>query len=292
MDILVNTTIATTERFVTSTDGTQIFAKAVGDPRLPSIVFVHGFALSALVWTSILHEKKLLKYFQMIAYDLRGFARSDKPRTASDYSSQLVADDFIAVANAFNATKPLFVGWSLGGSYASDILQHYGTAALSGIVCTASLPYSSDAISNPDTQSATLPGFVDLSNSTLALSSRIEFTRTLFNEPDRVPTEVLWSWMGSTIFVDPAVVPLVGGGRGAQNTSNLEEAARKGLPLFVLIGEADKLAVNSEIRSAVEGKWKDLTIHDIKNGSHAMFYEKQGEYVDQLLKFAKRLFKI
>ncbi|KAF5338154.1 hypothetical protein D9611_014561 [Ephemerocybe angulata] len=160
MDILVNTTIATTERFATSTDGTQIFAKAVGGPAAPE---------------------------HCIAYDLRGFARSDKPRTASDYSSQLVADDFIAVAKAFNATKPLFESRR---SYASDILQHYGTAALSGIVCTASLPYSSDAISNPDTQSATLPGFVDLSNSTLALSSRIEFTRTLFNEPDRVPTEV------------------------------------------------------------------------------------------------------
>lgn len=71
MASLINSTAtALTERLITSSDGAQIFAQAVGNPRLPTLVFIHGFALSTLVWASILQNADLLRYFRLVSHTL------------------------------------------------------------------------------------------------------------------------------------------------------------------------------------------------------------------------------
>ena len=117
------------ERLITSSDGVQIYATAVGQSHLPSLVFAHGIACSALIWASLLQNKELLKHFYLVswlpfssasithsplkkvAYDLRGHGRSGQPDTPAGYLSHLWAEDFANVAQAFNLTAPVFVGW-------------------------------------------------------------------------------------------------------------------------------------------------------------------------------------
>lgn len=50
---------------VKSSDGTEIFATAEGNPLKPSIVFVHGFALSGVVFDD-LFENRLLADFYLV----------------------------------------------------------------------------------------------------------------------------------------------------------------------------------------------------------------------------------
>jgi pimeloyl-ACP methyl ester carboxylesterase len=64
----LNATASVVEKFVTSSDGVEIFAQAVGDSRLPTLIFIHGLALSALVWVKILQDANLLKSFQLVGY--------------------------------------------------------------------------------------------------------------------------------------------------------------------------------------------------------------------------------
>ena len=54
-------------RYITSADGTKLYADAVGDPSKPSIVFIHGFALSASVFDSIFLEKSYTKEFYFVS---------------------------------------------------------------------------------------------------------------------------------------------------------------------------------------------------------------------------------
>lgn len=46
-----------------------------------------------------------------IRYDMRGHGRSGKPDSIEGYSSQLYADDFMAVIEAFNVKRPVVIGW-------------------------------------------------------------------------------------------------------------------------------------------------------------------------------------
>ena len=61
-------------RNITSADGTKLYADAVGDPSKPSIVFIHGFALSASVFDSIFLEKSDTNEFYLVS-NLRGILR-------------------------------------------------------------------------------------------------------------------------------------------------------------------------------------------------------------------------
>lgn len=47
-----------TAKTVRSADGTSIYAEARGDPRKPSIVFIHGFSMSTLVWNESLSDSR------------------------------------------------------------------------------------------------------------------------------------------------------------------------------------------------------------------------------------------
>lgn len=57
----------TTDKLVTSSDGAKIFAQSVGDARLPTLVFIHGFCYSTLVWASALRNADLQRHFHLVS---------------------------------------------------------------------------------------------------------------------------------------------------------------------------------------------------------------------------------
>ncbi|KAJ6484158.1 hypothetical protein C8R45DRAFT_931609 [Mycena sanguinolenta] len=84
-------------RFVTSADGTQIFAEARGDPSKPAV-----------------------------RYDTRGHGRSDKPTTAAAWVSQRLAEDFDAVVQSYTLIKPFVLACC--AIYGCPIQRHHTTA--------------------------------------------------------------------------------------------------------------------------------------------------------------------
>ncbi|TEB19335.1 alpha/beta-hydrolase [Coprinellus micaceus] len=285
----LNATASVVEKFVTSSDGVEIFAQAVGDSRLPTLIFIHGLALSALVWVKILRDANLLKSFQLVAYDLRGHGRSGKPDTLSGYSSELYAQDFAAVLKTFGIKSPILVGWSLGATIAADVTTYIEPDTLAGVVYTAALPWLGvNQIVATEWVQSLIPGLLATNDSNLSISTRIEFGTQLFNHPEAVPTDVLWSWIGSTILQPPSKFGFLMG--RTQDTTKLFEAGGNGLPLLVINGGADKYIDGEKVLEVVDGHFKDLTVHTVKNGSHAFFYEDQAEFVRELVKFGKRVF--
>lgn len=287
--ILTDSTAAPTERLITSLDGAKIFAQAVGDSRLPPLVFIHGFSLSSLVWASALRNVDLLRNFHLIAYDVRGHGRSSKPEDPAQYSSKHYAEDFISVTKAFNTTRaPILVGWSMGGSIASDVIEHY-PEALAGLVYVGAVPFIGSQLSvGTEWALSHLPPMFNLDNTSIGISSRIDFTNALFKDPEQVPVEILWSWLGSTLMLEPAKAMIVASRE--QNPTKLFEAGTRGLPLLVLDGDADKFILGDEVYKIVDGKFTDLTRHTTKDGSHVFFYEEEEVFVENVVKFAKRVF--
>ena len=105
------------EQFVTSVDGTKIYAESAGDRSKPTIVFSHGLAGTVLAWDSQFSDPDLRRDFHLVRYDLRGHGRSDKPAGEQAYESIKFAEDFKAVCDGFGVEKPFFAGWSLGGKF-------------------------------------------------------------------------------------------------------------------------------------------------------------------------------
>lgn len=119
---------------VTSRDGVRLAVQESGNPDGPPIIFIHGLLGSRLNWDAQVRSPELRRY-RIITYDLRGHGLSDKPSGAGPYrDGRRWADDLEAVIDGSHATRPVVVGWSLGGAVISNYLATYGDRRLAGAV--------------------------------------------------------------------------------------------------------------------------------------------------------------
>ena len=121
-------------RFVASVDGTQLHVLESGDPRARhGVVFVHGFALSSLVFDAQLAAAPMPGW-KRVAFDLRGHGRSQEG--PGDYLDPRVwADDLRTVIAASGLDEVVLVAWSYGGLVVGDFFSQGGRA--DGLVLVA-----------------------------------------------------------------------------------------------------------------------------------------------------------
>lgn len=97
---------------VPSVDGTRLAALVSGPPDAPTIVLVHGLALSQEIWTP--QRRGLERTFRVITFDLRGHGDSDDA-VSDDYDVDRLGEDVTAVIDALAGTRVVLVGHSMGG---------------------------------------------------------------------------------------------------------------------------------------------------------------------------------
>ncbi|KAJ3502188.1 hypothetical protein NLJ89_g8999 [Agrocybe chaxingu] len=277
------------QKVLRSSDGTEIFARAVGRSDNPSLVFVHGFAFSGMVWDELFKDKNLLREFYLVSYDMRGHGRSGKPKREKDHASRLYADDFAAVVKAFNLKSPILIGWSLGGTVACDICA-YLPKAISGIVYVAGFPYTGPVMNTIATPKilGMLPGFYSTDDVVYSATTKIEFIDINLKDPSNTPVSIKWAWLGGTVMQGPADSLLVVS--RVQDPEKLHQAGLAGLPLLLINASADKLIQGDAVEKTVKPYFKDLEVHTVEGGSHVMFYDDQEEFVQVLRRFARRVY--
>ncbi|MEW9920285.1 alpha/beta fold hydrolase [Marimonas sp. MJW-29] len=115
-----------------SSDGTRIAYTTTGDPGLPGILLIHGWAQQFICWRPIV--ERLSKRFHIVCMDLRGHGASDKPQSVEAYTeSDLWGSDVQAVITASNLDRPVLCGWSYGSRVIAAHLASFGDAHLSGV---------------------------------------------------------------------------------------------------------------------------------------------------------------
>ena len=85
---------------------------STGTDRAP-VLLSHGFSASAAMW-----EPNLAAFGAqrpVVAWDLRGHARSDAPDDAARYSHELALGDMAALLDEIGAPRAVLCGMSLGG---------------------------------------------------------------------------------------------------------------------------------------------------------------------------------
>ena len=106
--------IPSTSVDVTAIDGTRLHAEIFGANDAPTIVLVHGWCCSVRFWHYQLRD--LVDRFRIVAYDLRGHGRSDRPGNG-DYSTDALAADLEAVLRTCvrSGERVVIAGHSMGG---------------------------------------------------------------------------------------------------------------------------------------------------------------------------------
>jgi non-heme chloroperoxidase len=123
--------------FITTDDGTDIFYKDWGPRGAQTIMFHHGWPLSADDW-----DNQLLffrdKGFRVIAHDRRGHGRSGQPDTGNDMDTY--AADVIELARALDLKDAIHVGHSTGGGEVARYVARAEPGRVSKAVLISAIP--------------------------------------------------------------------------------------------------------------------------------------------------------
>jgi len=261
--------------FITGGGNTRLHLVETGNASGRPILFIHGFSQSCLSWTRQLNSD-LGDDFRLLAMDIRGHGRSDKPRDAYG-DPHLWADDVRAVIESLGLDRPILVGWSYGPLIILDYIRHYGEDALGGINFIGGVTkLGSDeatAVLMPEFL-ALIPGFfsTDAEESVKSLESLLR----LCIAPGP-PDEDLYRMLGSSV-VTPPYVRQAMFARAFDNDDLLPNVR---IPVLISHGTADrvvKLLAAEQIKASVP----HAELHVIDNAEHAVFWDQSRVYNDSL----------
>jgi pimeloyl-ACP methyl ester carboxylesterase len=112
------------------------------------VILIHGWPLTAQAWEPQVSVLRAAGY-RVVAYDRRGFGRSDKPE--SEYSYNVLADDLQRVLTQCELKDVTLVGFSMGGGEVARYISRHGESRLRSVVfASAVTPYLLQSADNPE----------------------------------------------------------------------------------------------------------------------------------------------
>ena len=106
-----------------------------GDGR--PVVLIHGWPLSGASWAAQVPALTKAGY-RVIAYDRRGFGKSDKPADGFDYDT--LSDDLAGIMDELDLEDATLVGFSMGGGEVARYISRHGEDRLRSVVFCSSRP--------------------------------------------------------------------------------------------------------------------------------------------------------
>ena len=118
----------------TTVSSINIFYQEYGTGK--PVIFIHGWPLNHEMWEYQLTE--LPKHnLRCIAYDRRGFGKSDRPWESYDYTT--LADDLNELITQLNLSAVTLVGFSMGGGEIARYIGKYGNDKIEKVVLISSV---------------------------------------------------------------------------------------------------------------------------------------------------------
>ena len=115
---------------------TKVHVEDSGGSGRP-VVLIHGWPLSGESWSEQVGPLSAAGH-RVVAYDRRGFGRSDKPSKGYDYDT--LADDLDGVLSELDLTDVTLVGFSMGGGEVARYVARHGEDRLHSVVFAAAIP--------------------------------------------------------------------------------------------------------------------------------------------------------
>lgn len=104
-------------------EGVPVHYQEAGDTNAPTLILIHGFVSSTLVWSEVFLPLAAAG-FRVIAPDLLGYGYSGKPRHG-DYTIEAQAQMIVGLMQRLEIESAILVGSSYGGAVAATIALDY-----------------------------------------------------------------------------------------------------------------------------------------------------------------------
>ncbi len=264
-------------------DGAKLYYKdwGAGDP----VILIHGWPLSSDSWDPITDALANAGH-RVIAYDRRGFGRSDQTWDGYDYDG--FADDLADVMKAAGATSNVsLVGFSMGGGeIARYMSRHQGKGVVRAALVASVVPYLLQTDDNPDgVPQATFDQMTqDM------LDNRPKFMRGFLNTffgvgfmSHPVSDEVLdLAW---NMTMQSGLHPTLKAAEAFSSTDFRGDLASFKVPTLIIHGTADKTVPIDPTARAAAVAIPDAQLMEYDGSPHGLFETDRERLIGDLMAF-------
>lgn len=266
-------------------DGTSLYVKDWGLGR--PVVLIHGWPLSADSWDDVAVALAEAGY-RAVAYDRRGFGRSEQPYGGYDYDT--LADDLADVIEQRELRDATLVGFSMGGGEVARYLTRHGTDRVRQAALIASVvPYMPRTDDHPEgTDPAVFEGMAEGIR-----RDRAEFFegffrdfygRTLIAHPTSDAT-IDWS---RQVAMQASLKATLDCAQAFASTDFRPDLRSFVVPTLIVHGTGDKtVPIDASARAAAAGIG-DATLIEYEGAPHGLLATHKTRVIDDLVAFLGR----
>lgn len=264
---------------------TKLYYKQWGPDTGRPVILIHGWPLNADSWDNVTHALAEAGN-RVIAYDRRGFGRSDQPCGGYDYDT--LTDDLKMVMEQTGATENVaLVGFSMGGGeIARYMSRHGGKGVTQAALISSIVPYMLKTDDNPD-------GVPE--NKLKEIGENVEKDRAKFFKSflkdfygdtmlkDTVSEEYMHHSWG--MCMQAGLRPTLACAESFGHTDFRGDLSAFNVPTLIIHGTKDKtVPIDATARQAVKGiKQAELIEYD--GAAHGVFASHTERLIDDLKSF-------
>ena len=264
-------------------DGAKLYYKdwGTGDP----VILIHGWPLSSDSWDPI-SDALAHAGHRVIAYDRRGFGRSDQTWDGYDYDG--FADDLADLMKATGATENVsLVGFSMGGGEVARYMSRFkGKGVVRAALVSSVVPYMLHTDDNPDgVPQATFDQMTqDM------LDDRPAFMRTFLGTffgvgfiTQPVSDEVLdLAW---NMCMQSGLHPTLKAAKAFSSTDFRGDLASFNVPTLIIHGTADKTVPIDPTARAAAAAISGAQLMEYDGSPHGLFETDRERLIGDLMSF-------
>lgn len=264
-------------------DGAQLYVKdwGAGDP----VILIHGWPLSSDSWDPV-SDALANAGHRVIAYDRRGFGRSEQTWNGYDYD--IFADDLADVMAATGATENVtLVGFSMGGGEVARYMsRHYGKGVVRAALVASVVPYMLQTDDNPD--GVPQETFDQMTQG--MLEDRPAFMRAFLNDffgvgwlKKPVSNEVLdWAWR---LTMQAGLRPTLKAAEAFSSTDFRPDLPSFKVPTLIIHGTADKTVPIDATARMAASLIDDVQLVEYVGSPHGLFETDRERLIGDLMAF-------
>lgn len=272
--------------YVKTRDGTNLFVKDWGQGR--PVILIHGWPLSSDSWDPQSMALADAGY-RVIAYDRRGFGRSDQPWTGYDYDT--LSDDLADVMQEAGVTDDAaIIGFSMGGGEVARYMSRHGGKGVSqaGLIGSV-VPFMLQTDDNPD-------GVPDEQLQDIGANikaDRAKFFRTFLDQfygvgfiTSPVSEETLdASW---NVAMQAGLKPTLACAESFGHTDFRPDLASFTVPTLIIHGTSDQTVPIDATGRAAARAIPNATLIEYDGAPHGLFATESDRLTEDLLTFLRQ----
>lgn len=244
----------------------QLHVEDTGGTGRP-VVLVHGWPLSGESWAAqipALHDAG----FRVVAYDRRGFGRSEKPQHGYDYDT--LADDLAGLIVDLDLRNAVLAGFSMGGGEVARYVSLHGQDRLGGVVFAAAVtPCLMRSADNP--QGPLTPEKAEEKSAGLKADRHAyfdEFTRNFFSVDGELQVDESQRQATIGLCLQSNQVAALACMHAFSTADFRDDLKRISVPTLVLHGDSDAVVPFEGSGALTHAAIEHSELHVLKNAPH------------------------